>query len=183
MPAIIIGALLVIPIIIIIVIVIVIRIYKKGGPLIRLVTSVLSVSLCSCTKGHHIYSCIYIDSLYFHLFNENILQNLSISLYLHQSIYFYLFNIEIHQDLSITVLYSTKECCIYESLNLNFYTFTKGLFVFMYMYTVHIYIIFTKRPQLFIYMHTTFYLYLIKLRNNPKNLLYNYIPSIYMHTT
>lgn len=58
----------------------------------------------------------------------------------------YLFNIEIHQDLSITVLYSTKECCIYESLNLNFYTFTKGLFVFMYMYTVHIYIIFTKRP-------------------------------------
>lgn len=83
MPAIIIGALLVIPIIIIIVIVIVIRIYKKGGPLIWLVTSVLSVLLCSCTKGHHIYSCIYIDSLYFHLFNENILQNLSISLYLH----------------------------------------------------------------------------------------------------
>lgn len=94
MPAIIIGALLVIPIIIIIVIVIVIRIYKKGEPFIWLVTSVLSVSLCSCTKGHHIYSCIYIDSLYFHLFNENIHQNLSIALCLHR-VYLLLFTYSI----------------------------------------------------------------------------------------
>lgn len=139
MPAIIIGALLVIPIIIIIVIVVVIRIYKKGGPLILLVTSALSVSLCIYAKGHYIYSCIYIYSLYYHLLNKNI-----------------------HQNLSITVHSSTPECFIYESLNLNFNIFTKGLYLFMYM-DISVYTVSLLKNHYYSCVYTHYFLHISEL--------------------